>query len=520
MSRWRLEVLVILFLAPFLFLVAVGGYHLWSHGWSLYASIPMTLCFSAAFLLALYWQRKHRLLPKQDFETPPPGADRDAVAWQIVARKAKAAADLPPAKFLEPSFYLQSGQELGLELARFYHPGAQDPYGTLTVPEMLAVAELAAHDLSELVVKYVPASHLMTINDWRRARQAVDLYRHGTNAYWLISAVFSPLETAVRYATTRAASGSSWDLLQQNLQLWFYTSFLHRLGTYLIELHSGRLRVGAERYRQLVAQHQAPGQVGAASEAKDQNAPSPEPARDVTISVIGQVKMGKSSLVNALLGQRQAVTDVLPSTNQVTRYRVQPANVDAKLSLLDTQGYGHEGPREDQLRETEEAAQQSDAILFVLHARNPARQGDVQMLERLQQWFAENPHLRMPPVIGVLTHIDLLSPAMEWSPPYDWLHPTRPKEQQIHQALEAARDQFGGRLAAVVPVCTAEGKVFGIDEGLLPALSAKMDEARTVSLLRVLRAEADARKVRRVFEQCLALGKEAARLLWEQATKT
>jgi len=36
----------------------------------------------------------------------------------------------------------------------------------------------------------------------------------------------------------------------------------------------------------------------------------------------------------------------------------------------------------------------------------------------------------------------------------------------------------------------------------------------------VLRAEADARKVRRVFEQCLALGKEAARLLWEHATKT
>ena len=68
-------------------------------------------------------------------------------------------------------------------------------------------------------------------------------------------------------------------------------------------------------------------------------------------------------------------------------------------------------------------------------ARNPARHADVQFLDRLKAWFATRPELKMPPVVGVLTHVDLLSPAMEWAPPYDWLHPQRPKEEQMRQAV-------------------------------------------------------------------------------------
>ena len=42
------------------------------------------------------------------------------------------------------AFYVQTGQDMALELARFYHPGAADPLGERTVPEVLAVIELAA----------------------------------------------------------------------------------------------------------------------------------------------------------------------------------------------------------------------------------------------------------------------------------------------------------------------------------------------------------------------------------------
>ena len=141
------------------------------------------------------------------------------------------------------------------------------------------------------------------------------------------------------------------------------------------------------------------------------------------------------------------------------------------------------------------------------------------MLEKLTKWFAEHPKLRMPPILGIVTHIDLLSPMMEWSPPYDWLNPIRPKEQQIQLALKTAQEQLPGMLSGVVPVCALPDKSFGINEGLLPAIAGKLGEARTVGLLRCLQAEADEGKIQRVFQQLLAVGKEAARVAWEHAAK-
>jgi hypothetical protein len=120
----------------------------------------------------------------------------------------------------------------------------------------------------------------------------------------------------------------------------------------------------------------------------------------------------------------------------------------------------------------------------------------------------------MPPVLAVVTHIDLLSPAMEWAPPYDWVHPQRPKENAIREAMSAAHDQLGDRVAGIVPACGAKGRVYGIDEAVLPAILDRLGDARGVALLRCLRDEADAGKVRRVFDQLAALGKEAAKAMW------
>jgi predicted GTPase len=231
--------------------------------------------------------------------------------------------------------------------------------------------------------------------------------------------------------------------------------------------------------------------------------------------MIGQVKAGKSSLINAILGEQRAKTDVLPATSGIDRYELLTPGIPTKLVLQDTVGYGHEGPRADQLMATAEAARHSDLLFLVLHARNPARSADVQMLDQLRQWFADRPDLKIPPILAVLTHIDLLSPALEWAPPYNWLAPVRPKEVNIRDAVLAVRQQLGDRVVGVVPVCTAAGKVFGVEEAILPAVAEWLDEVRGVALLRALKAEADRGKVRKVFHQLAATGKEAARLVWE-----
>jgi predicted GTPase len=529
MNRWRILVLAGLVALPILFLIGEGSYALWERGWWFYVWWPMAACVAAAYLLGWYWQRRRSLLPPTD-EPAGHWTERDRRAWKLVAARAAKVKDVPIEQLANLHFYLDAGRDMAEELARFYHPDSRDPLGRVTVPELLTVAELAVHDLYELVNTYLPGGHLLTVNQWRHARRVPDWYRTASNVYWAVAALFNPVQTGLRYVAAQLGISAPWQQLQQSLVDWFYTAYLHRLGTYLIELYSGRLRVGAGRYRALLERYRpASGVASAPRDLNESHGPlarprspedvGPAPAPQVTIALFGQVKAGKSSVVNALLGEQRAKTDVLPATAAVTHYRLRPPNLGSELDLLDTVGYGHEGPKADDLKATEQAARQADVLLLVLHARNPARAADVQMLNRLHEWFGDLPDLRMPPLLAVLTHIDLLSPSLEWAPPYDWQPPARPKERSIAAAVAATRELLGDRVAAVVPVCAAPGKEFGVQEELLPAVLSRMDEAHGVALLRCLREEMDQGQVRKVFRQLAASGREALRLVWQEMMK-
>jgi predicted GTPase len=368
--------------------------------------------------------------------------------------------------------------------------------------------ELAARDIGALAKTYLPGGHLLTIDHLRQARQAAGWYKNASNAFWAVSAVIDPIRTGIRYAAAQAGLAKPLQKLQENAFLWLYANFIRRLGHYFIELYSGRLKIGVERYRELLEEH-ATSESAASGDTilVDADRSAAAGARAVRIAVVGQVKAGKSSLINALLGQRRAVTDVIPSTSGVSNYELRaPAN-PSKLILLDTVGYNQAGPAADEFETTVGAAQEADLILLVTQAVNPARQADVQIWRQLREWFAERPHLKMPSALLVMTHIDLLSPVLEWSPPYDWRHPKGLKEQNIAEAAALALEQFGEGIIAVVPVCTASGKIIGVHEELMLELVQLLGNARAVAFLRCLHAEADERMVQKVFDQLYAAGK-------------
>lgn len=521
MTRTRIIVFVALALLPFAFLIGVGSYHLWHTGWAFWAWWPMGLSLALAYILAWRWQKQART---RQAEVPPPmhWTDRDRLAWSRVEDRLKTADAVDGDKFGEPQFYFDVAQDMAKELSKVYRPEAKDPIGIVTVPELLAVIEMASHDLNKLAHTYVPGSHLMTVDNWRTARKAVDWYRTAANVYWVASAVLDPIKTATRYVAAKYGMGKPLEQFQQQAILWFYAAYVRELGFYLIELYSGRLKVGVARYRELMAMHgRTPGEptivVPPGSVPVD---PPTEPAAaTVGICLIGQVKAGKSSLVNALLGERRAATDVLPLTSEVTRYELNSPGVPTKLELLDTAGYGRAGAAEDNLEATADAVQASDLVLLVSQARSSARKSDVDFLARLRRWFAERPHLRFPPMIAVLTHVDLLTPAMEWTPPYDWPHGTRPKEKSLREAVTAASEVFAGA-AGVVPVCTSEGRVWNVTEELVPEIVALLGEAKAVALLRCLHAEADDGKIKKVFGQLWAVGRKALDVLQNRATRT
>jgi uncharacterized protein len=517
MSRWRIAVVAVLLGGPIAVLVGLGWYFLWLR-WGVWTWWPLAISLALGYALALYWHRQRRLLPLGELPPPEHWTDRDRRASQLIEERIARSSNLDANQLTDFEFYRQTTLEMANEMAAVYHPNAKDPYSHLTVPEVLAVAELVSHDLAGLVDTYVPGGHRLSLREWQEAqRWALRInegYKLYSNVSWAISALINPVSTAARYAASQAGLTAPVQMFQQDLLLWFYRQYVRQLGTYLIELNSGRLRVGATRYRQLVAARTPlPAEANGSADA---DVPA---VSQVTVTLLGQVKAGKSSVVNALLGERRAKTDVLPATTGLNRYELKAEGIPTKLVLQDTVGYGHSGPKADQLAATREAARQSDILLLVLHARNAARQADVAQLQDLEAFFQSRPDLKRPPLLAVLTHIDLLSPAMEWSPPYDWTHPSRPKEQSIQDAMAAAQKQLGPQAPVVVPVCAAEGKVFGVAEELLPLIVERLDEAHAVGMLRCLMAEANTGTVRVILRQLIDVAKRLLPVALEALTK-
>jgi uncharacterized protein len=524
MTRLRLILLVLLFLAPFLVLIGIGSYHLWEVGY-LWVWWPLLACMGLTYFLAWRWTRGRGMLPRTDL--PPPGywTDRDKAAWEKVDAKAKSFEKVTLDQITTARHYADLALELATEVGRVYNPDSDDPFDNLTLPEVLACVELAAADLNGMVQKYVPGVHLLRIKDVKRAQKALGWYKTGQDVYWAGAAVFDPISTGLRYLASRAAIGGLMNRIQDNIILWFHTAFIHQLGRYLIELNSGRLKVGVKQYREILAAHQEP----PADDPATRPAPPPDAAtagavaalpaapaapttKAITFAVLGPVKAGKSSLVNALLGKRAATVDRLPVAAG-TRYEfILPGG--QPVSLLDTSGYGEEGPSDEDFAAAAEASRDADLILLVTPATHPGRKADVELLDRLKAWFDPKPHLRMPPVVVVVNQIDLLTPKSEWNPPYDWKTGTRPKEVNIRDCVAAVDEQFGTRAAAVVPVCAREGETFGIVDGLLPAIASHLDHARGAAILKAFEAEASDKAVEKVVHQ---VG-NAAKVAWDAVT--
>jgi predicted GTPase len=492
MKWWRWYVLLGLFALPAILLMGFGLYFLWQSGWGLLLGWMLLACIGLSYYLANHWQKKQRLL--QPLQAPTPAwTERDQAAWKIVETYVAKGQKYNATELLLSNTYQDTAQNLALDLARHYHPKVKDPISALTIPEILTVIELATHDLSVMVDEYLPGGHLLTIRDLRRMKKAADWYPTIQNLSWIVSALFSPVNTAARYVTSNVGLAKPWQMLQENVIVWFYTAYVHRLGHYLIELQSGRLRVSADRYRELQETYRG--------------TTIDKSPHSISIVLLGQTNAGKSSLVNALLGEQRAFTDMLPATAEAQEYLLKPKELATTLKVIDTVGYGTQGPSEKQWKHTVKLAEAADILFLVLHARQPGRQTDLEQLQQLDRYFNAHPELLRPPIVAVLSHIDLLSPMMEWSPPYNWQTPTGAKETSIQQAVQAAQEQLGKLVSAVVPVCTSPGKEFGIEQGVLPALAALLSQAKGVALLRVLHREGSEHQVQKVFTQLLSIGK-------------
>lgn len=144
------------------------------------------------------------------------------------------------------------------------------------------------------------------------------------------------------------------------------------------------------------------------------------------VAVIGRPNVGKSTLINAIMGRKISIVTAKPQT---TRHRILAVHTteDAQIIFVDTPGIHRKASKAmNRLmnRTAAHALADADAILFVTDATHWAPEDD-DVLRRLRP-------LRTP-VVAVLNKIDRV----------------RPKEQLLETiALMAARHDF----AEIVPV--------------------------------------------------------------------
>ena len=148
------------------------------------------------------------------------------------------------------------------------------------------------------------------------------------------------------------------------------------------------------------------------------------------IAVIGRPNVGKSTLINKIIGQKIAITSDKPQT---TRSRIQCilTQDDAQIIFLDTPGIHKPKFKlgEYMLKAAEGTLREVDAIFFVIDATEKFGGGEKYILERL--------NATTKPVILVVNKIDCLE---------------RQKLLPIIADYSARRD-----FAAVVPISALDG---------------------------------------------------------------
>ncbi|HWL08845.1 MAG TPA: GTPase, partial [Planctomicrobium sp.] len=402
--------LAILIVLPLLTYLGLGAYALWQTGWFAWTFWILPVFWLITWLVATLWPASNSTTIKEELPEPGHFTPRDTQAMEIVRRYQEQINALTPKDLTNPEFYLTQTLQLSREIATHYHPKANDPIDSLTVPEVLAAARLAIDDMERWMLESVPGSRMVTIRQWKWLQHAPRWIKRAQDITWLASIFVNPANV-LKYVTSSMTLRPVTEELQTEFLVAVYLRYIRQVGFYLVEMNSGRLNGGADVYRQNFG---SPEQQNSASAQTTQSRLKPE---SVTVAIIGQVKAGKSSLVNTLIGEQVAKSDVLPETRQVTRYRLEVPNTDVFLTLLDTPGYADAGATAEQIREVKQAARDADILLLVMAANTPARAVDRAVMDELQKWRNSHPELRPAPIVICLTHIDLLSPMMEWKPP-------------------------------------------------------------------------------------------------------
>src|SRR5262245_26313064 len=292
---WRLWVLAACLGVPLLTFGVAGALWLYERNWLGWAGLVF-LC-GEALLLVLFrrWSRQHgALLPQPPTALPSEFAPRDEDAWKLVQEYLNQI-DRGELTLTSLDQFWLLGQEILTRIAVFYRPDEKEPLLAIQVPLLFRAIEETAHDLAGVTAD-VPFAHRITIGDAVRGYYLHQKFKPAYNAYRLLYPLLNWKNALFQLFVTDRL----FDVTKETLSQWLLKWYVDRVGYHAIELYSGKLLLTRHREGSSPLLTDSAEMLNQAQRAKT------EPLR---ILVLGQVKAGKSSLVNALFGEVKAATD-------------------------------------------------------------------------------------------------------------------------------------------------------------------------------------------------------------------
>lgn len=191
---------------------------------------------------------------------------------------------------------------------------------------------------------------------------------------------------------------------------------------------------------------------------------------DPRLLVLGATGVGKSSLINALVGMKVNAVNTVASTTRDFRSNTVTMPDGARLVIVDSPGYGEVGHDAEYSSEVVKEAARVHAIILVLKADEKGYERDLSIIGKM----TKDPSLPAEkPLLIVLNQIDKIKPSREWKPPYDINGPVGAnapeKLRNMREKVDLVRKQFSsvlaGRTCTILPTMSDEdeGETFGID---------------------------------------------------------